>query len=133
MSQSGRLPILRHFDISRIMKAKQAISALSALAHNGRLAAFRLLVKAGPDGMAAGEIAQRLKMPPSSLSTNLMLLSTARLVTSRRDGRSIIYAADFDAMRGLLSFLIEDCCNGSPEVCAPLASVLETCSLGKCR
>ena len=115
------------------MKSKQAITALSALAHDGRLAAFRLLVKAGPDGMAAGEIAQRLRMPPSSLSTNLMLLSTARLVTSRREGRSIIYTADFDAMRGLISFLIEDCCNGSPEVCTPIASMLETCSPGKCR
>ena len=115
------------------MKSKQAISALSALAHDGRLASFRLLVKAGPDGMPAGEIARRLKMPPSSLSTSLTLLSTARLVTSRRDGRSIIYAADFDAMRELLSFLIEDCCNGSPEICTPLVGVLETCSPGKCR
>lgn len=120
-------------DDSRNMKSKQAISALSALAHDGRLAAFRLLVKAGPDGMAAGEIAQRIKMPPSTLSTNLLLLSTARLVTSRREGRSIIYTADFDTMGDLLSFLIEDCCNGSPQVCAPLAGVLETCSPGKCR
>ncbi|MCF8508598.1 MAG: ArsR family transcriptional regulator [Hyphomonadaceae bacterium] len=115
------------------MKSKQAISALSALAHDGRLAAFRLLVRAGPDGMAAGEIAQRIKMPPSTLSTNLLLLLTARLVTSRREGRSIIYTADFDTMGDLLSFLIEDCCNGSPQVCAPLAGVLETCSPGKCR
>jgi DNA-binding transcriptional ArsR family regulator len=115
------------------MKSKQAISALSALAHDRRLATFKLLVKAGPDGMAAGEIAQRLKTPPSSLSTNLTLLSTARLVMSRRAGRSIIYTADFDTMRCLLSFLIEDCCNGSPEVCTPLASVLETCNPGKCR
>ena len=83
--------------------------------------------------MAAGEIAQRIKMPPSTLSTNLLLLLTARLVTSRREGRSIIYTADFDTMGDLLSFLIEDCCNGSPQVCAPLAGVLETCSPGKCR
>lgn len=115
------------------MKSKQAVSALSALAHEGRLAAFRLLVRAGPDGLAAGEIAERLRMPPSSLSANLMLLSAARLATSRRAGRSIIYTADFDAMRGLLAFLIEDCCNGSPEVCMPLASVLQACSPGKCR
>jgi ArsR family transcriptional regulator, arsenate/arsenite/antimonite-responsive transcriptional repressor len=119
-------------DGSRNMKSKQAISALSALAHDGRLAAFRLLVKAGPSGMAAGEIAQRIRMPPSTLSTNLLLLSTARLVTSRREGRSIIYTADFDTMCDLLSFLIEDCCNGSPEVCAPLAGVLESCNPGKC-
>jgi DNA-binding transcriptional ArsR family regulator len=127
------LQIQNSSDDSQNMKSKQAISALSALAHDGRLAAFRLLVKAGPSGMAAGEIAQRIKMPPSTLSTNLLLLSTARLVTSRREGRSIIYTADFDAMGDLLSFLIEDCCNGSPEVCAPLAGVLETCSPGKCR
>jgi DNA-binding transcriptional ArsR family regulator len=127
------LQIQNASDDSQNMKSKQAISALSALAHDGRLAAFRLLVKAGPSGMAAGEIAQRIKMPPSTLSTNLLLLSTARLVTSRREGRSIIYTADFDTMGDLLSFLIEDCCNGSPEVCAPLAGVLETCSPGKCR
>jgi DNA-binding transcriptional ArsR family regulator len=127
------LQIQNSSDDSQNMKSKQAISALSALAHDGRLAAFRLLVKAGPSGMAAGEIAQRIKMPPSTLSTNLLLLSTARLVTSRREGRSIIYTADFDTMGDLLSFLIEDCCNGSPEVCAPLAGVLETCSPGKCR
>jgi ArsR family transcriptional regulator, arsenate/arsenite/antimonite-responsive transcriptional repressor len=127
------LQIQNSSDDSENMKSKQAISALSALAHDGRLAAFRLLVKAGPSGMAAGEIAQRIKMPPSTLSTNLLLLSTARLVTSRREGRSIIYTADFDTMGDLLSFLIEDCCNGSPEVCAPLAGILETCSSGKCR
>lgn len=114
------------------MKSKQAVSALSALAHEGRLAAFRLLVKAGPEGLAAGDLAQKLKTPPSSLSTNLMLLSHAELVSSRRDGRSIIYSANFDAMGDLLSFLIEDCCNGSPEVCTPLAEVLESCSSGKC-
>ncbi len=114
------------------MKAKVAVSALSALAHEGRLAAVRLLVKAGPEGLAAGDLAQRLKTPPSSLSTNLMLLSHAQLVTSRRDGRSIIYTVNFDAMSDLLSFLVEDCCSGSPEICAPLADVLETCNSGKC-
>lgn len=115
------------------MKTKAAVLALSALAHDGRLAAFRLLVKAGPAGMPAGEIAERLKMPPSSLSSNLMLLANAGLVTSERDGRSIIYRADFSAMQRLLSFLIEDCCNGAPEVCAPLVDVLSTCTPGKCR
>jgi ArsR family transcriptional regulator len=115
------------------MKAKQAISALSALAHEGRLAAFRLLIKAGPEGMAAGDVAARLKMPPSSLSTNLLLLSNAGLVSSRRDGRSIIYRADYGAMRDLLGSLIEDCCNGASEICTPLAATLTTCAPGKCR
>ena len=114
------------------MKSKQAVSALSALAHEGRLSAFRLLVKAGPKGLAAGDLAQRLKTPPSSLSTNLMLLGHAELVSSRRDGRSVIYTANFDAMGDLLGFLIEDCCNGSPQVCVPLAEMLESCSSGKC-
>ena len=80
-----------------------------------------------------GDVAARLKMPPSSLSTNLLLLSNAGLVSSRRDGRSIIYRADYGAMRDLLGFLIEDCCNGSSEICTPLAATLKTCAPGKCR
>lgn len=115
------------------MKTDQAISALSALAHEGRLAAFRLLIKAGPEGMAAGDLATRLKMPPSSLSTNLMLLSHAGLVSSRRDGRSIIYRVDYGAMRDLLGFLIEDCCNGSSEICTPLAATLVPCAAAERR
>lgn len=114
------------------MKSKQAVLALLSLAHEGRLSAFRLLVKAGPEGLAAGDLAQRLKIPPSSLSTNLMLLGHAELVSSRRDGRSVIYTANFDAMSDLLGFLIEDCCNGSPQACAPLAEILESCSSGQC-
>ena len=115
------------------MKTQHAVRALSALAHEGRLAAFRLLVRAGSRGIPAGQIADRLKMPPSSLSSNLMLLSHAGLVTSERDGRSIIYRADFSAMQRLLAFLIEDCCDGAAEVCAPLAMLVSACSPGKCR
>lgn len=109
------------------MKTTQAISALSALAHDGRLAAFRLLIKAGPEGMAAGDVAVRLKMAPSTLSTNLMLLANAGLVSSRREGRSVIYSTDYRAMRDLLGFLIEDCCSGSAEICTPLAAKLALC------
>lgn len=83
--------------------------------------------------MPAGDIAARLKMPPSSLSTNLLLLSNAGLVSSQRDGRSIVYRADYGAMRDLLGFLIEDCCNGSSEICKPLAASLETRGSVKCR
>lgn len=115
------------------MKATQAISALSALAHDGRLAAFRLLIKAGPEGMPAGDIASRLKMPPSSLSTNLLLLANAGLVSSRRDGRSVIYSADYRTMRGLLGFLVADCCNGASEICTPLAATLASCAPGTVR
>lgn len=97
---------------------------LSALGHEGRLAIFRLLVKAGPDGIAAGEIARTLDVLPNSLSANLNVLSHAGLIASRRDGRSILYSANYGAMSGVLGFLMEDCCNGAPEICAPLGSIL---------
>jgi len=103
------------------MESPTAIERLSALAHEGRLAVFRLLVRAGPDGLAAGDIARRLGVPANTLSAQLNLLSNAGLIASRRDGRSIIYAADYDRMSELLVYLMEDCCQGRPEVCAPLA------------
>ncbi|NQE60788.1 helix-turn-helix transcriptional regulator [Caulobacter sp. RHG1] len=106
------------------MEQKAAATSLSALGHEGRLAIFRLLVKAGPVGIAAGEIARRLEVIPNTLSANLNVLSHARLITSRRDGRSIIYSADYAAMSGLLGFLMEDCCNGAPEICAPLGEIV---------
>ena len=104
------------------METKPAVSALSALAHEGRLGVFRLLVQAGPDGLPAGEIARRLGILPNTLSASLNILSQAGLVASRRDGRSIIYTAEYAAMRELLAFLMEDCCAGAPEICAPLAA-----------
>ena len=111
------------------MEMKPAISSLSALAHEGRLGVFRMLVQAGPDGLAAGEIARRADVLPNTLSANLAVLSHAGLIQSRREGRSIIYRADYDAMRSLLAFLMEDCCGGSPEICAPLAAVFsQACS-----
>jgi len=103
------------------MEVTLAIKRLSALAQDSRLQVFRLLVKAGPNGVAAGEIARSLSVTPNTLSAQLNVLSNAGLVSSRRDGRSIIYAADYDAMGGLLVYLTEDCCQGRPEVCAPLA------------
>lgn len=106
------------------MELKTATVSLSALGHEGRLAIFRLLVQAGPPGVAAGEIARRLAMAPSSLSANLNILSHAGLIAARREGRSIIYAADYAAMSGLLGFLMEDCCGGAPEICAPLGDIL---------
>jgi ArsR family transcriptional regulator len=109
------------------MESLKAIQTLSALAQDGRLAVFRLLVKAGPDGRAAGDIAKKLKTAPNTLSAQLLLLSNAGLIRARREGRSIIYAANFDAMRDLLVFLTEDCCGGRPEICAPLASIAACC------
>jgi DNA-binding transcriptional ArsR family regulator len=105
------------------MESNTAIRRLSALAQESRLAVFRLLVKAGPDGVPAGEIARTLEITPNTLSAQLTVLSNAGLVTSRRDGRSIIYAAGYDSMSELLVYLMEDCCQGRPEVCAPLAAV----------
>lgn len=105
------------------MDKVDAVSGLGALAHEGRLDVFRLLVRAGPDGMAAGEIARATGAAPSTLSANLGILNRAGLVAARRDGRSIIYTAGYDQMRALLAFLMEDCCGGKPEICAPLAAL----------
>ncbi|MGB8365564.1 MAG: ArsR/SmtB family transcription factor [Rhizomicrobium sp.] len=105
------------------METDTAVKRLSALAQDARLEVFRLLVKAGPDGMAAGDIARNLDVAANTLSAQLLLLSNAQLVRARRDGRSIIYAVNFDAMRDLLVFLMEDCCRRSPEVCRPLAAI----------
>jgi ArsR family transcriptional regulator len=113
----------QRFTYSGNMESKTAVGALSALAHQGRLDVFRLLVKAGPDGLAAGDIARAADMLPNTLSANLNLLSHAGLVTSRREGRSIIYAAAFEQMRDLLAFLVEDCCGGEAAICAPLAEI----------
>lgn len=104
-----------------------AVEALSALGHASRLAVFRLLVRAGEDGMAAGMIAQEVGALPNTLSTHLTILSHAGLIRSRRDGRSVIYLANYDGMRDLLDFLVADCCGGRPEICAPLTNVAQDC------
>lgn len=106
------------------MEGKLALAALSALAHEGRLSVFRLLVQAGTNGIAAGEIARRVGVPANSLSANLTILSHAGLVESRREGRSIIYTAAYDRMVTLLGYLVEDCCQGSPAICAPLVEIM---------
>jgi ArsR family transcriptional regulator, arsenate/arsenite/antimonite-responsive transcriptional repressor len=99
------------------MKSKQAIDALGALAQETRLAIFRLLVRQGPDGLPAGAIAERLEIPAPTMSFHLAYLSRAGLVTSRREGRSIVYAADYRGMNALRTYLTEDCCQGRPEIC----------------
>ncbi len=100
------------------MEAKQVIDALGALAHETRLAAFRLLVQRGPDGLPAGAISQALGLPPSSLTFHLQHLTRAGLVTQRRSSRQLIYATDFAAMNGLMFYLTENCCGGAAS-CAP--------------
>ncbi|RYE50321.1 MAG: transcriptional regulator [Hyphomicrobiales bacterium] len=110
------------------MESKAAVSSLAALAHAGRLSTFRLLIQAGPEGLPAGEISRRLGVLPNTLSASLNVLSHAGLITSRRAGRSIIYTAQYGAMRDLLAFLMEDCCGGAPEICAPLVAIAQCCS-----
>ena len=94
------------------MNSNTVVRALGALAHESRLAIFRALVVAGPEGLAAGDIAQHLGVPPSGLSFHLKDLSYAGLVNARQDGRFIFYSANFDAMSGLIGFLTENCCEG---------------------
>jgi len=108
------------------VQANTVIRAMSALAQEHRLAAFRLLVQAGAGGMAAGAIAERLGLPASSMSFHLAQLAHAGLVSQRRESRSIIYAADYAAMNGLMAYLTENCCGGLPcedaAACQPATS-----------
>jgi DNA-binding transcriptional ArsR family regulator len=97
------------------MEKHDAVTALAALAQDNRLDVFRLLVKVGPGGMAAGEVADALELAPNTLTFHFDRLRQAGLVTVRRDGRSMIYAARYEAMNGLLSFLSESCCVGVPK------------------
>jgi DNA-binding transcriptional ArsR family regulator len=101
------------------MKKHDAVAILSALAQDNRLDVFRLLVEAGPEGMPAGHVAASLRLPPSALSFHLDRLRDAGLVTVRREGRSMIYAARFEAMDQLVSYLTDHCCEGRPELCKP--------------
>jgi ArsR family transcriptional regulator, arsenate/arsenite/antimonite-responsive transcriptional repressor len=107
------------------MNSKQAVAALGAVAHEHRLAIYRLLVEKGPEGLPAGEVAERLGMPPSSLTFHLQQMLHAGLVTQRRLGRQLIYAADFAAMNGLVSYLTENCCGRGAD-CAPACNPAAT-------
>jgi|TARA_R100000005_G_scaffold89421_1_gene59962 DNA-binding transcriptional ArsR family regulator len=104
------------------MEIKNALAALSALSQQTRLEIFRLLVKKGADGLAAGDIADVLDVRPNTLSANLVILVNAGLLRNERQGRSIRYFVDMQGMRTLLSFLLEDCCGGHPELCQPVIS-----------
>lgn len=99
------------------METRQAISALGALAQESRLAVFRLLVRSGPEGIAASKIAEQVGIPPSSLSFHLKELTYAGLVNARQEGRFVIYAANYDVMTELMSFLTDSCCSGN--ICSP--------------
>jgi DNA-binding transcriptional ArsR family regulator len=101
------------------METDGAVLALEALAQTSRLAIFRLLVEAGPQGLAAGGIAERMELPAATLSFHLSQLKNAGLLACRRDGRSLIYSADFDSMNELVGFLTDNCCGGKQ--CGPVA------------
>lgn len=108
-----------------------AVEALSALAQEHRLRVFRLLVRTGAEGLPAGAIAREVGVLPNTLSAHLTILGHAGLVRSRREGRSVIYSADYDGMGELLGFLVADCCGGRPEICAPLVEVAQACCPSK--
>jgi DNA-binding transcriptional ArsR family regulator len=105
----------------------QALDAFGALSQATRLQMVRALVVAGPDGMSAGAVGEAAGVSPSGASFHLATLERAGLVTSRRVSRSIIYAANYEGLSGLVAFLMRDCCQGHPEVCAPAAEVAASC------
>ena len=104
------------------MDGEGAVAALAALAHETRLKIYRMLVERGAQGLAAGVIAERLGIPPSSLTFHVQHLHRAGLVTQRRLGRQLLYAADYAAMNGLLGFLTENCCGRGAAACAPVCA-----------
>ena len=110
-----------------VMDTKNAIIALAALAQESRLAVFRLLVQAGPIGMAASKIAEHISVAPSALSFHMKELSHAGLVSSRHEGRFVIYVANFSTMNGVLAYLTENCCGGN--ICSPDSACHETVGL----
>ena len=110
------------------MKLKEAVAALCSLAQETRLATYRVLVEAGPEGMPAGQIAEVLNVAPAALSFHLKELSHTKLVSSRPEGRFIYYSADFERMAALMTFMTQNCCRGMPQECL---TVMET-ALSEC-
>jgi ArsR family transcriptional regulator len=102
------------------MDKENALDAFAALSQATRLDVFHLLIKAGDAGMSAGDISDTLKVRQNTMSANLSILARAGMIRSTREGRSIRYFADMDGMRGLLAFLMEDCCGGRPDLCQPV-------------
>jgi ArsR family transcriptional regulator len=115
------------------MESDGAILALAALAQPTRLDVFRLLVKHEPDGLAAGEVARALAVPQNTMSSHLSILSRAGLISAQRFSRSIVYRADLACLQALVLFMLRDCCDGRPEICAPLVESLTPCYQPKLR
>jgi len=112
---------------SGYMESEDAILALAALAQSTRLDVFRLLVKQEPNGLAAGDIARALAVPQNTMSAHLSVLSRAGLVSAQRFSRSIVYRADLSRFQAVMLFMLRDCCDGRPEICAPLIEDLTPC------
>ena len=109
------------------MESEQVILALAALAQSTRLDVFQLLVKHEPEGLAAGDIAKALAVPQNTMSSHLAILSRAGLVSAQRFSRSIVYRADLAQLQAVMLFMLRDCCDGRPEICAPLIENLTPC------
>ena len=109
------------------MESENVVLALAALAQSTRLEVFRLVVKHEPEGLAAGDIARALAVPQNTMSSHLSVLSRAGLVSAQRFGRSIVYRADLACFRTVMLFMLRDCCDGRPEICAPLIEDLTPC------
>ena len=109
------------------MESENAILALAALAQSTRLEVFRLLARHEPQGLAAGDIARALAVPQNTMSSHLSVLSRAGLVSAQRFSRSIVYRADLARFRAVVLFMLKDCCDGRPEICAPLIESLAPC------
>ena len=109
------------------MESEDVILALAALAQSTRLDVFRLLAKHEPDGLAAGDIARSLAVPQNTMSSHLAVLSRAGLVSAQRFSRSIVYRADLTRFQAVVLFMLKDCCDGRPEICAPLIENLTPC------
>jgi len=113
------------------MELSDALDVFAALSQATRLDAFRLIVRHEPDGLPAGEIARLLGVPQNTMSSHLAILSHAGLIASERRSRSIIYRAEIDRVREITSFLVNDCCGGHPELCAPLVAEFTPCCIPK--
>ncbi|ESQ73524.1 helix-turn-helix transcriptional regulator [Asticcacaulis sp. AC402] len=109
------------------MDRNHALTAFAALSQETRLEVLRLLIQAGPEGVPAGEIGEQLGVKQNTMSANLSVLAHAGLVKTQREGRSIRYFADYEAMTGLLTFLLQDCCGGRKELCQPLLDKIVCC------
>ena len=109
------------------MEISQAVRSLAALAQESRLETFRLLVRAGTEGLPAGKIAEELGVPAATMSFHLKELTNSGLIQQRREGRSIIYSLHVEAMQSLLAFLVEDCCQGQPHLCEPAFALINCC------